>query len=835
MTILRVPELSLVVLVGASGSGKSSFAAKHFRATETLSLERYRGMVSDDEADASATEAAVEALHFVARKRLERGRLTVIDAPHVTREARAPLVRLAREHHVGAIAIVLDLPAELCAERNEGRPGRGADAPVVRRQCAELRAGLRSIRKEGFREVFVLSSPEEIDAAVVKRTRPRVDRRDDRGPFDVIGDVHGCASELRALLAKLGYAADAGGVYRHPNGRKAVFLGDLVDRGPAIPEVLRVVMSMVRAGSALCVLGNHEAKLERKLDGRRVRLTHGLAQTVEQLEREPASFVAEVRAFLRSLPSHYVLDGGRLVVAHAGLPEHMHGRSSGRVREHCLYGDTSGEPDDLGLPVRRDWARAYRGEAAVVYGHTPVARARWVNNTLCIDTGCVFGGALTALRWPERELVRVPAERQYYVPVRPLGERERDVLDLGDVSGPRTIETRYDGPVAIREETAALALEAMSRFAIDPRWLVYLPPTMSPPEAPREGPLLEHPREAFAYYRERGVAEVVCEEKHEGSRAVVVVCKDEEAAYERFGERRLGAIHSRSGRPFYDAPLERALLERVRDAAEEAGLFDELRTGFLVLDATLRLPSAAPGGLSAEHHARIGAAGVAGLTAAADALERAMARGVDVGALLERTRARLDRVQRYVAVCDRHDRRPAGSVDDLALAPFHLIASEGAVHVDRDHVWHLATLARMARPGSIVRATRWRLVDLADPESERAATEWWLALTSAGGEGVVVKPRDWHVRYEQRLVQPALKCRGREHLRMVYGPEHTDDAILRRLRRRSLDGKRRLAIKEHALGLEAVARFVDGEPLHRVHECVLGVLALEREPIDPRL
>ncbi|MCZ7685613.1 MAG: AAA family ATPase [Sandaracinaceae bacterium] len=322
MTVIRVPGLSLVVLVGASGSGKSTFAATHFAPTEVLSSDRFRAMVSDDETDQSATAAAFEALHLVAKKRLERGKLTVVDATNVQREARAPLLRLARESHVFAVAIVLDLPAGVCAARNALRPERAFGAHVVRHQRAQLRASLRTIRKEGFRDVTVLGSQEEIDAATIERTRLWNDRRDDRGPFDVVGDVHGCASELRALLAKLGYE-EHGGAHRHPEGRKVVFLGDLVDRGPRIAETLRIAMAMVRAGSALCVPGNHEAKLERKLDGRSVKLTHGLAQTVEQLEREPEAFVAEVRDFLGSLVSHYVLDGGRLVVAHAGLPEHM--------------------------------------------------------------------------------------------------------------------------------------------------------------------------------------------------------------------------------------------------------------------------------------------------------------------------------------------------------------------------------------------------------------------------------------------------------------------------------------------------------------------------------
>jgi protein phosphatase len=214
-------------------------------------------------------------------------------------------------------------------------------------------------------------------------------------------------------------AAD-GSTATPPPGRRALFLGDLVDRGPAIPAVLRLVMGMVADGTALCIPGNHEVKLLRALNGKNVTKTHGLAQSLEQLAAEPPEFSQEVAKFIDALVGHYVLDEGRLVVAHAGLPEKLQGRASGQVRAVALYGDTSGETDDYGLPVRYPWAEEYRGQAMVVYGHTPVPEAVWVNKTICIDTGCVFGGRLTALRYPERELVSVPAHEVYYEPVRPL-------------------------------------------------------------------------------------------------------------------------------------------------------------------------------------------------------------------------------------------------------------------------------------------------------------------------------------------------------------------------------------------------------------------------------
>jgi len=628
---IRFPELALVVLVGTSGSGKSTFARKHFLATEVISSDYCRGLVSDDENDQAATKAAFEVLHFIAGKRLEGGRLTVVDATNVRPEDRKPLVEIARKYHMLPVALVFDLPEALCQERNRGRPDRDFGPHVIRNQRQQLHRALRGLHQEGFRHLTVFRSAEEVEAASLVRETLWNNKKAESGPFDIIGDIHGCYEELRALVSELGYAVEeSGGLTRvtHPTGRKFVFVGDLVDRGPGIPDVLRFVMTCVNDGAGYCVAGNHDVKLSRKLSGRDVKVTHGLAESLAQLEAETPAFRQQVARFLDDLVSHYVFDGGKLVVAHAGLKEEMQGRGSGAVRSFAMYGETTGETDEYGLPVRYNWAADYRGRATVVYGHTPVPFADWLNNTICVDTGCVFGGKLTALRYPERELVSVPALKVYYEPVRPIEapraadltaqQEHDDLLSLQDVLGKRLIDTSLERRIIIREENATAALEVMSRFAVNPKWLVYLPPTMSPSETHQEDDWLEHPSEAFAYFARNGVRTVVCEEKHMGSRAVVIACKNGDSARSRFGIQGegQGVVYTRTGRRFFNDPeTEKALLSRVSSALDKAGLYSELGTDWVVLDCELMPWSAKAQDLIRQQYAAVGAAGGASLDA----------------------------------------------------------------------------------------------------------------------------------------------------------------------------------------------------------------------------
>jgi len=870
MRTLTVPELSLVVLVGTTGSGKSTFAARHFGPTQVLSSDYCRGVVSDDENDQSASADAFDLLHHIAGVRLRRGLLTVVDATNVQSKSRAALVAVARAYDVLPVAIVLDVPEEVCRERNAARPDRSMGPHVIARQRREMRSQLRNLEREGFRKVHILRGVAEIDDAVIEYEKAYNDKRELTGPFDVIGDIHGCRSELETLLTELGYdlvrdkegrAVDARPplVDNRPNGeaapavdatggdrrtRTAVFVGDLVDRGPDTPGVLRLVMGMVEAGHALCVPGNHESKLVRALGGRKVQLKHGIAESLDQLSREPEEFRKRVVEFCTGLISHYVLDGGNLVVAHAGLKEAYQGRASGRVRSFALYGETTGETDEYGLPVRYPWAEEYRGKAMVLYGHTPTVTPEWINNTLCLDTGCVFGGELTALRYPERELVAVPAEQVWYEPTRPLGPvrvgRDPGVLDLGDVIGRRVVDTRLMGNLSVREENAAAALEVMSRFAVDPRWLVYLPPTMAPVATSARPDLLEAPAEAFGYFGSAGVTRVVCEEKHMGSRAVVLVTRDAggSVAARRFGvdDGSTGIVVTRTGRPFFDSSqTTETLLARVRAAAGASGLWDELGTDWLLLDCELLPWSAKAMGLLRDQYAAVGAAARAGLGATIAVLEQAASRGLDVGDLAAKQAERRSAAESFTTAYGRYC-WPTSGLDGVRLAPFQVLAAEGSVHATRDHGWHLDVLDRLcAADPELFQVTRRRVVDLGDGSAVDQATAWWEELTGAGGEGMVVKPYDALVRDGRRVVQPGVKCRGPEYLRIIYGPEYLEPRNLDRLRRRSLGRKQYLALREYALGLESLERFVAGEPLYRVHEAVFAVLALESEPVDPRL
>ena len=909
---IRIPKTALVLLVGASGSGKSSFAKKHFAQYETVSSDACRGIVSNDENNQAASNDAFELFYYIISMRLKKGLLTVADATNIQPDARKKLISIARSFHVLPVAIVFDMPQELCENRNKERTDRNVPPHVIRRQLQDLKRSLKSIKKEGFKKLYTFRSEEEADnVPAIVREKLYNDKAELHGPFDIIGDVHGCYEELIELLRKLRYiiekTADDGTNYglkvSHPENRTVIFLGDLIDRGPASPAVLKLVMSMVRSGTALCVPGNHDMKLHKKLTGKAVQEKHGLAETLRQLEGEPDAFKNDVKEFLYGLVSHYVLDSGKLVVAHAGLKEEMQGRGSGAVRSFCLYGETTGETDEFGLPVRYNWAAEYRGRAKVVYGHTPVPSAQWLNNTIDIDTGCVFGGSLTALRYPEEELVSVPAHKVYCEPVKPLEaeccrtgsalihegaiaevqasneavqpsvntaalnraavygasnvlknlqatgsnntimslqHQDDDVLDIEDVTGRRIVQTRLKNNILIRQENSIAALEAVSRFAVNPKWLIYLPPTMSPCETSTLDGFLEYPAEAIGYYKNRGVQAVVCEEKHMGSRAVLVICKDEQTAAHRFGitGESFGICYTRTGRNFFNEPeTEQAFLTKVRDGLTRSGFWEKHHTDWVCLDAELMPWSAKAQSLIQAQYAATGSAALNALSEAEAVLRLTAQRGIEgahemLHAFAEKKQAAEKFVSAYRAYC-----WEVTGIDDYKLAPFHILATEGAVHADKTHQWHMEQIAEICHADStLFKLTPYKIVHL-DNEAEIAdAVTWWLELTGEGGEGMVVKPNHFTAYgTDGTLLQPAVKCRGKEYLRIIYGPEYCKPENLTRLKKRGLAKKRSLALREFALGIEALERFVRKEPLRRIHESAFGVLAMESEPTDPRL
>ena len=846
---VKVPDYGLIVLIGASGSGKSSFAKRFFRPTEILESDHYRGIVGDDDRSRRTTKDAFDVMDEVAARRLNARRLTVIDATNLERDNRRRYIELSRAHHAPLTAIVFDLPEKHCQAQNEKRGNKASPPHVVRRHCRAVKQSLKTLSKEGYRRRYRMRTADEIDTATMEREPLSCDVRNRPGPFDIIGDVHGCLSELRSMLEKLNYQviepAGPDSQYRitPPNGRTAIFVGDLVDRGPDSGGVLDLVRAMAASGAALVVAGNHDWKLARALKGRPVERKHGLAETMAELETRTAEERAKVSDFIQALPSHYVLDNGRLVVAHAGMKEELQNRSSSDVRDFSLYGETTGETDADGLPVRLDWAQEYRGSATVIYGHTPVRSTEWVNETLCIDTGCAFGGRLTALQWPERNLIDVPAARTYVEPPKTMtaeGERAHQnaqqandkLLDVEDVSGQLNVTTSLVGTVKVRPQNSAAALEAMSRFALDPRWLIYLPPTMAPAPTSQKDGLLEHPAEAFDYYQARATSLLICEEKHMGSRAIFVIARSREAALHRFGitNDAAGVAYTRTGRRFFNNPeMEHAVIDRLRNAIAKTHGWE-----WACIDAEIMPWSAKGADLIATHYAPVAAAAKMGLAQATRYLTQAQERDPAHAELLARYQSK----ERMAEAYDRayqHYSWPVNSVDDLKVAPFHVLANEHGVHANKSHMWHLEQIDALAKSEPIVARTERMLVDTTHANEREHATRWWEQRTAAGAEGMVVKPLDFTAREKDRLVAPALKCRGREYLRVIYGPEYNAPEQLDRLRRRSNGGKLRLSLQEFALGIEALQLFCDRQPLRKVHRAVFGVLALESEPVDPRL
>ncbi len=569
---VTVPAMGLVVLVGVSGSGKSTFAAATSSPPRSSPATSAAASSPTTRTTSPPPRDAFDVLHYIVGTRLRRGLLTVVDATNVQQSA-ARLAGQARQE-----------PRRARRRHRHRRPRVGRD----RAQQAAARPRLRRARGRPAapRPQAVPPAPEQ--GGLPPRPRP-ARHRPDRGrrdrpraalerphgrprPFDIIGDVHGCASELRTLLTELGwqieYDGDTAVGAAHPEGRQAVFVGDLVDRGPDTPGVLGLVMGMVESGNAAVRVRQPRGQAVRALKGSKVTVSHGLAESLAQLEGEPEEFRKQALDFMDGLISHYVLDDGKLVVAHAGLKEAYHGRSSGGSARSRCTATPPARPTSTGS---RSATRGRRSTAARRWSSTATPRSpRPSGSTTPSASTPASYSAASSPHCATRSGKSSPSRRRRSGTHpsgrsrRSAGDREAAVLKIGDVAGTRWLETTHAGKVKIPEENAAAALEVMSRFAVDPRWLIYLPPTMSPVATSKLDGFLEHPAQAFDEYAGWGVTRVVCEEKHMGSRAVAVIAKDADAAERRFGvgDGTTGVVYTRTGRPFFADTSE--LVDRLR-------------------------------------------------------------------------------------------------------------------------------------------------------------------------------------------------------------------------------------------------------------------------------
>lgn len=850
MTTITVTNPGLVILVGCIGSGKSTLARRLFEKHEIVSIDEYREVVSGDRRDQSATADAAAIAAEVVERRLKRRLLTVVDATNVRSEDRRVWTNIAARTHSLVTAVVLDPGQGHCQRMAEARDGDRYSPKAVAQQHSTLARDRRRLKQDGIRNIITLSDPEEIATATLVRRPTWNDLRSEHGPFDIIGDVHGMTDELEDLLLQLGWVVawtDGDGARAsvsvfHPDGRKLVFLGDACDRGPRSLDALLIMEAAVKSGRGFAVASNHDDRLKRWLMGRDIAVSHGLETTIAEFECKPPEFRQRIADFIDGLPGHLVFDRGCLAVAHAGLREDMILGASRDVRQFTVFGPM-GTPGKDGKTVRVDWADEYRGSTSIVYGHTVVDEPVWHNRTINIDTGAVFGGSLTALRWPEKEIVSVAAKTAHATLDNPPFSRKKTddpaLINFSDVSGKKYVETSTLGRVTVDGRQTAGALEHFARHAIDPRWLVYVPPTMSPVEASSEGDFLEHPAQAFDYYRKQGIAEVVMETKHMGSRALVLVCRDEETARNRFGvtDGSIGHIWSRSGRAFFKDADRRKMLQKISAGAEKS-LFKTLSTDWLLLDCEIMPWNAKAAELIERQYAPTGKAAGMSAILAADALHRFGERGLeDVSDLAKRMLRRHGNAMAFDAAwrgyCWNVD-----DIDDITIAPFHVLASEGRVHHAQTHLQHLAWITELAThvDGLRFTVTSCMTVGLNDGLQMKMAVSHWLSETEKGAEGVVVKPPVFHVARETRSsIQPALKVRGRNYLRIIYGPDYDLPDNLSRLRERGIAQKRQRALQQSALGIEGLERLVRGEPVRRIHQCVFASIALDSDALDPRL
>nr|WP_209972605.1 polynucleotide kinase-phosphatase [Paenibacillus eucommiae] len=864
--IIRLPHAGIVVLVGPSNSGKTTLLQRMIdqgtlMQTEVVSSDQFRILVGDEvfmdwrnrpkqEADVVYNEyqlisdKAFAAMDMIVGMRCRVGKLTVVDATHLHAEDRKKYVDMAAKYHVSVMAIALDVAEDELLRRDESRDNpRGRQR--VKQQVQIFKRSVRGLKEEGFASSYMIKGEQVDQLAFIRKENPVLFEVE--AGIDIIGDIHGCYQEMLELVNKLGYQSDEDGYYKHPNGRKLVSVGDVMSRGPQSILAIEFWRSHVEAGLAYMVDSNHGWKIARYLDGKNVSLGHGderMAAELAQYERDHGKDSAEklkagMRQFLLAAPSHLVFcrNGVRqVVVAHAGIRDSFIGKQSKSIQDYCRYGDTAGM-DDQGKPIRKDWFIEHESGELIVWGHDPRPQPTIIKHTVNIDQGVVFGGQLTAYRYPEKEFVSVSAVMNYSGdPDNPLLKWERKRFsppNLRKFIEGYTVLTEPYGEISVRGEFVKAAVDSVSHYTVPIEELVYIPPTMSPP--PRvsdKDDYLEHPGEAFSYYRSKGVMTMVAEKKHMGSRAILLLFRDREAAVKYVGREMLGAIYTRTGRHFFDSSLEEEILQRLNNDLQRAQYFNKHQTDFILLDAEIVPWNLKARELIASQYAHVAEAAIMDRKYIMEKLQMAHAAGRDVQDWIGEFGQKLDNAELFEQAFQKYCWDTNG-LQGIQIAPFHTLAHSTEAFFDKSHVWHMQKNSEFAACSEMFIETEYRVIT--DETSEQEVIRWWEEMTEDGHEGIVVKPETFVMKHQNRLIQPGIKVRGRKYLHIIYGIDYLMPENLKRLKQRKTGKKERHALMEFALSVESVERFVWNEPVERIHECVLAVLSLESDPVDPRL
>ncbi|MDF2606644.1 MAG: polynucleotide kinasephosphatase [Bacillales bacterium] len=843
---MQIPHSGIVLLIGPSNSGKSTFLndlimIEVILASEVVSSDDFRLMISDidfiewknrpkDESDALQdlyTRISVEAfalMDTVVEARCRLNKLTFVDATHLQHGDRKKYIDMARRNHVPIVAIVMNIPEDILLTRDSNRDHpRGMRR--VKQQYQRFIIERKSFKDEGFSLIYYVDEYE--NPSIVRQKNPL--ELNVGGGIDFIGDINGCYNEMISLLSKLGYRENENRLFVHSNGRKFVSIGNVMSSGPESLKSIIFLKRHVDSNLAYMVDSNNGNELAKWINEDNKSIDQKLASDFEAYKMEHGiekieELKEELKQFLFNSPSHYVFTENGvqiLVCSHAGIKDHYIGKQSPRISEFCRGGDNNSE----------EWYLEHKINLLIVWGHYLKQYPLIENNTVNINQGAVYGGNLTAFRYPEREVVSMKSAMNY------SGEEKNPLIELESmrlvppnihklIDGYR-IQTESFGSILVYPDLVRHAIETVSHSTIPIEQMVYIPPTTSPtPYTSRLDCYLEHPSEAFDYYRSNGVSTMIVTKKKMGNRGVLFLFKDIESAVKYTGIESLGVIYTSNGSRFFEENVERILVSRIVGDLVENNYFKMYETDFVLIDVEIM-----PWNLKAKEqislYSNISDNAMLDRTKLIEKM--VSSKNPQLHELLDEYSLKLENVKKFKGVFQTYCLKEF-DMKEIQIELLNIIAHSSETFFDKPQSWHIEMGRELASYSNLFLETEFKLVN--DVESETEVIKWWEDISCSGYEGIVIKPNDDSV---EKLLQPAIKVRGRDFLRIIYGMDYLLPDNLKRLKKRNTRKKQKQAINEFSLGVEGVRRFVAGESLERVHECVLGVLAQQADQVDPRL
>lgn len=851
---------AIVLLIGPSNSGKTTLlqslvASSQLLETEIISSDYYRQLVADvDFIDFSAvskddedivyeeyqriSEQAFNVLHTIVEARSKLNKVSIIDATNLRSFERAIYFEIAKRHHVPVLALILNTPKDQLLARDSLRENPRGHKRVLQ-QLNTFKYELKTINKEPFAKVYTVKDE---DVEIVREPNKLYLEIEDG--FDIIGDIHGCYDEMLVLLKELGYKQQ-GDVYVHPAGRRLISVGDIMSRGPKSIETMQFWLKQIEAGLSYMTDSNHGWKIARWLDGQNVTLNYG-DELVEQEfstyekehgEEQTQALKNRFAKMLFNAQSHYILTKNKItkaVVTHAGIKDHYIGKQSKHISDFCRYGDIQ-QTDSSSKPIRGDWFTQHKTSELIIWGHDVKLQPFKANRTINIDQGAVFGGELTAFQYPEQTFISVNSYANY------AGTLDNPILEAKNkrFSPPNvtqfingfTVHTSNDEQITIPKENALAAMDTFSHYTLPLEQVIYIPPTMSPtPQTSALPDYLEHPVEAFNYYKKNGITKMIAEKKHMGSRAVIFIAKNKDVAKELINSDSLGYITTRTGRAFFEQEQQQRIVELIHAELIAKNYFEQFNTSFVIMDAEILPWNLKAQRLIDQQYETVAENALMDRHKLMEKLH--ITEHVDVTSWLEEYKHKYKNAAKFDAVFKNYC-WSTNELSGIQIAPFHILAHSSSTNFHQPHSWHMQMNELLAENSSLFIATEYRLIE--SEQDEQEIINWWQNMTEDGHEGIVVKPIDFLAYHKGKLLQPAIKVRGREYLRIIYGMDYTNEAFMKKLKQRNPSRKMKNALLEFKLGLEGISRFVSLESSTRVHECALATLALESDPIDPRL